>query len=496
MRKKLILLLIIFGFNNIFSQDFNKCKVDFHLFDEKDKFDKNDIGKEYILRLDNFPDYNLRKDSNRTYQQVKVELTEKLKENREYNKDNEAVKDSLIEYYTDIAHNIGVNIVWWSKWKVADKDELKDYKKRKNAYNRKAKIGLIPKGAVIDKDYKSTSYYERTSGYGRYWDSSITLPEIISDSVQISNDYLYKKEQKRIRDDLPIFWVYSLGGDEVKISYDNSNREFNFPIGVKPVFEFNEYENTVFSLVEIKKKNHLNAFDKLVFHTKELALNVINYKYQKNYEEPLIDKSVGLFFDKKRLTKIDELLNSLMTKNITIENSNSILKNPKIEDISFDFKSINISYLSNNSLHKIEFHLNDNISNNKITLPIYYTDCYNEQLIQFNNLKLPKDFYSNLDLKRALKISIQSEPKWVSYQINKIILTNKSNWVIKYNKITGLKDSRFMLADVYFKNVGTKKCFLQQEVLFLQKLDPLNEYVHPIIPSLPQNFKPYPCNLK
>ena len=82
------------------------------------------------------------------------------------------------------------------------------------------------------------------------------------------------------------------------------------------------------------------------------------------------------------------------------------------------------------------------------------------------------------------------------FQVVRLIMTDKSRWAIVTNRYTGLRESRFMLADVYVKSKVSGKCYLQQEVYFSQGADPFDGFIYSTFVSVPQTLQPYPCDLK
>jgi hypothetical protein len=111
-------------------------------------------------------------------------------------------------------------------------------------------------------------------------------------------------------------------------------------------------------------------------------------------------------------------------------------------------------------------------------------------------LKLKPDQKNDPALKKTLLIAIESSPEWINYKIEQLILTNESYWTIVTNKYTGLKESRFMYADVYVSSSKNGKCYYQKEVYFTQKIDPFGNFVYSMFVSVPQTLQPYPCSLK
>jgi len=491
----LTLTVIILGFNQVFGQDFNECKVDFFLLESQESFSTDDNGREYVIISDNLPDYEIKNKPTKTLEEIKSELSEKLKDNKDYNKNNPVVRDSLVDYYSELAHNVGVNIIWWEKWRETTEDELKEYKKRIKAYDKQASNGFHNLPGV-------------GTGYGKYWDPSIPKPEVIDENTQIRNNTLYQRKQKRIRDDLPLFWIQPKDSAFV-FQYDRDYREYTFPIGATPVFDFASYKTSSFVLRNEKQGNYSSMWKLLAFIVdNKHKLAMYNFKFNQGQYAPTKDYSIDIFYDKKKLTKIDEFLTSLKSKELVIQADGEEFINPSITDISFNLKALNISFASDGKSYTKEFEgypdpnyrydngWTDRRAKQIYNFPIYYTDCYNKKLENFNNLTLRNDYINDHALKKQLNNALTSSPEWLNYSIEKVILTNKSQWVIVTNRYTSIKESRFILADVYAKSTKTGKCYLQKEVYFSQKLDPLGEYVYSIFVSVPQTMQPYPCNLK
>lgn len=493
--KALSLTVIIFGFNQVFGQDFNKCKVEFFLLESQESFNTDNNGREYVLISDNIPDYEIKNKSTKTLQEIRSERTEKLKDNEDYNKNNPVVRDSLIEYYSELAHNVGVNIIWWEKWREATEGELKEYKKRIKDYNKQA----------------SNGFHNLSGGntaYGKNSEASIPKPEVIDENTQIRNTTLYQRKQKRIRDDLPLFWIQPKDS-AFFFQYNPDTREYTFRIGATPVFDFAPYKNSSFVLRNEEQGNYSSMWELLTFIVDdEHKLAMHKFKLNQGQYEPTMDFSVNIFYDKKKLAKIDEFLNSLKLKELVIQADGEEFINPTITNISFNLKSLNISFTSNGKSYSKEFEgysdpnyrydsgWPDRRAKQIYNFPIYYTDCYNKKLEDFNNLTLSGDYINDPTLKKQLYNALVSSPEWLNYSIEKVILSNKSQWVIVTNRYTGFKESRFILADVYAKSTKTGKCYLQKEVYFSQKLDLLGEYIYSFFVSVPQTMIPYPCNLK
>jgi hypothetical protein len=492
--KILILNSFISFIGQSFSQDFNECKVDFFLLESQESFDYGDNGKEYVLILDNVPNYEVLERPGQTLKEAQDELSSKLKDNLDYNKNNPIVRDSLIKYYTELEHKIGANIIWWEKVRNATEDESKEYKKRLKAYNKK----------VI---YCFQTFPDGSRGYGNYWDPSIPKPEFIDSNTIVKNDIIFRKNQKRIRDDFPIFWIQSKDSSLVFI-YKDDNREYNFPVGTTPIFDLFPYKNSKFILSNEKQGIHSSMWKLLVFIVDDkYKLAMYNFKFNPGQYEPTKDYSIDILYDKKKLAKIDEFLSSLKSKELVIQTDGEEFINPTISDISFNLNAITISFTSNGESFTKEFegysdpnyHYDsgwpDRRSKQIYNFPIYYTDCYSKKLEDFNTLNLRGNYINDPKLKNQLFNALTSSPDWLNYSIEKVILTINSQWVIVTNKYTGLKESRFVYADVYVKSNKTGKCYLQKDVYFTQKLDPFNEYVYYIFVSVPQILEPYPCNL-
>jgi hypothetical protein len=496
MKKILILIIFCFYLNNINAQNFSDCQVDFFLLESQEKLSSYDYGKEYVMRINNLPDYELKDRSNKNKKELRDELNEKLRDNADYNRDNLKVKDSLIEYYSEQLHKAGINIIWWEKLRNANENEIKEYKKRQKAYYKNPSSTQLNIVQGISIPIKKTEQ------------KSDVAPEFINDSIQIVNIILYKRKQKIIRDDLPIFCIQGKDG-VLKPVYDEE-RDYILPVGMTPVFVFSSYSNSTFILKNIAS-NIFGNENQIDFIVNEEKVSLYNYKFKINQNkdnQSIKDISIDLFYDKKKLAKIDEFLTGLKSKKLVVQSDGEEFINPLISSFKFDYNSLDISFSINGKIYSKRFEGikdpnfrynnsdQEQIEKTVFDLPIYYSDCYIKSSSQFNNLKLRSDFINNPDLKKKLEDAVSSSSQWLNYEIVGVILTNKSQWTILTNKYTGLKESRFLFADVYFRNTMNDKCYYQEDVYFTQKADVMQGFVYSMFVSSPQSFQPYPCNLK
>lgn len=539
-KQLLIFIFVSFNLCNLLAQNFESCKIDFSILEQQESFDKQDIGKEFILINNNIPSFKPIDAPNKSVIELKSELNEKLNDNIEYNKNNLLVRDSLISYYSNLIDKKGITLLWWEEIGIASSNELIEFKnsikeidkgvtgefdekgrwKHKIVKNYNSAIFITPEEynmyvVYLQIENSGKSLNEKTlgqipNGYKVYQDFETfelsldryyklkSFPEIIL----IKNGIKYKLHISNTPTNTPIFAIQDKDSNKV---FNASNNVYAFQIGIKPEFDLLQYSNSKIILKNVQEEQWPNTPSLLEYIIDDkLKLSVINFKFV-NQNDKSIDRSVEIFFDKKKLILINSLLTSLKSESLVIQSGDNVIIKPKITDVSFDFKSIKLSFTFEDKPYHKEFEIYTNIDesstpdiSNKqsINIPIYYYDCYDKKLQDFNNLTLVADYKNDPTLKKQLYNALVSSPEWLNFSIQKVIITNKSQWVIVTNNYTGLKESRFIFADIYAKSTKTNKCYLKKEVYFTQKLDPLNEYIYPIIVSVPQDMEIYPCNLK
>lgn len=485
MKKHLQIVFVLFLFQaSVNSQDLNKCKIDFFLLEsQKESLGPRDEGKEFLINIHKFPNYSMIGSPSKSKEELQRELAEKLKDNQDYNKNNSTLRDSLIDYYSSQINKTGVTLIWWEKKRQINESEQKEYKKRIREYDRKASFGF----------YDLPNRGGRA--YGKNWDPSIPRPEYINDSTLIvKNNEIWVREIKIVPANVPLFWIQDKDSS-LKVTYNNE--KYFLPVGVQPFFDPYRFQNSSLILRNESGSAFSNIWTKFSF--------IVDNKYKLSIDNYLflggIDKSREIFYDKKKLQKVNEFLETLKSKRLIIEYQNEIIKYPKILKSIFDYntQTLAINIEINGEEKNLVFEgKKDMNSVLKITfdLPIYDQDCYNQKILEFNNIKLNSDYFNNPALKKTLLSALESSPEWMNFKIGKVILTNKSQWTIVINKYTGLKESRFMFADVYFTSTIDNKCYFQKDVYFNQKADPIDGFIYSIFVSVPQSFQQYPCNLK
>lgn len=522
-KKIIVVLAIHLIINGTYGQDFNDCKVDFFPLKIKTQFDINDNGKEFILNVDNIPSYELLAGPPKTKRELQIELTEKLRDNQDYNKDDSYIRDSLITHYNNLIDHLGIALFWWDYIGEATKSELKDFKKtikqkeigretiffkQYTSYSSTNFITLaeynlymwfmqieksdveLTEEAINKKVSRNRDYH----GFGSFENALKRYRQIESfpHIVLLLNNKKFKLNSKIIPSECLILTIQHIDSSKI-VSGGIYGDIIEFPIGLKPIFKLNDIENSKFEFIYHPDINYtLQVIGKLDFKVdNNQRLTVCNFR---SYKKGLIfDKSTSMFYDKKKLIKINEFLTNLQSKNLVFSDNSDEFKTMQIHDFKFDYKSITLVFSNTDGVIERTY---DIIEYPNFDFPIYYEDCYKQTLEAFNDLKLKPDYIIDSDLKQELFNAISTSPEWMNYEINRIILTSKSQWIIVTNKYTGLMKSRYLVADVYVRSTISKKCFCQEDVMFKQKADPIKGFIYSIFTSVPQFLKPYPCNLK
>lgn len=505
MKNRLTLLLLSFiSFNFLFSQEINNCKVDWKILESQETFDSEDNGKEFILNLNRVPKYIIESPTNLTHDQIEKELRSKINENKERNNSDPKIADSLKKHYTELYNNAGTVIFWWENLRPANETEKKELLKRIKLHDKKSKMGFIPANA----------YSNETTGYGKYWDDTIPRPEFIDNKTIICDGQIYIKKERKIRCDDPIFYQsYNASSLKncapVEKFYIPEKKQYNFPLGLKPLFDLTPFAKSTFVLKNESQGGTSRLWSSLNFVISDsIKISLMNYKTSQGQYLPSKDLSIDIFLEKSRVSNIHEYLTSVKNQNLVFIYEGEELLNPKIDDISYDFNSLTFKVTSNNKPYNLIFYgtFDQNFQYDEgwpdkraqmiFNLPIYKSDCYLKEIEAFNNLKLNSDQFTDPQLKSELLSAIEKSPEWANYKIQRIILTNQSRWSIVTNKYTGLKESRFLLADVYVKSTKNDNCFLVKNVYFTQKADPIFGFVYSLFVAHPHDIKKYPCNLK
>ncbi len=452
--KQIFILLVLasISVNYLKSQDFNKCLVDLSAINPSLTINYKDYDKEYQL----IPE--------------------------------------LIPNYKKTSENNGFELIWYQYERDLSTKEIKKYKKRLNDFRR-----------LVLESFGST-----------FNDNATNHPWIWNDSTIVRACKLYVRKKKTIDSKLPVFFkhdgitketskcspdiqeIMSLENDVYsRYDYAKGNRSnvkesFN-KIGNIPVLDLLEYKDFKW----LYKRKSYSITEGGFF---EVSSDSISYSFfiKRNF-----NKAANFLWKKEQVKKINILCKVLSSNEITLIYSNdSIVKNPEVLDVVyyFDKMKLTINFNRNSKKESLDvFIINTtekNVKYNIVKHPIYYTNCFDSTLIFFNKLTLDDDYFEDNNLKKALYNTVVFSSDWLNYKIESVILTNKSQWNIVTNKYTDLVKSRFIFADVYAKNTRTGKCFLIKDVYFSQKLDPIGIYTYSIFVASPQNFYPYPCNLK
>ncbi|MCX6352820.1 MAG: hypothetical protein NTX03_13325 [Bacteroidetes bacterium] len=504
-----ILSPFIFCFTSIYCQDFDKCKVDFFLLESQKSFDNLDTGKEFIILQENVPNYDFNDSFKKTPKEVENELNDKLRDNKDYNKNNLLAEDSLINHYSNLYDRIGITILWWEFVETASMDEIKqlqesirDNKEMPIEFGRYVKEYSSSTFVTQEEFFMYVNFFqieksgerldEETFGklentviinqnFGGFEKALKRCNQIkkFPDIFMIKYGQKYRLSRKVIPAKKPIFAIQPK--DSTKNIFRWNKVLYTFQIGIKPIFNLTEFINKPIVLNEVQGDPNLITpmFLKFIVD-KRYKLQVINYikedcpslefRSNKWVSKTAKNSSTDIFYNKRKLNKINEFLTELKTKSVVIQSEGVEFINPKINEIVFNFNSITINLTSNGKevkkIFKAEkdpnFIYNSSYPERQaktiFDLPIYYTDCYNESNKEFSNLKLPKDFLTEPSLKTLLSHSLSSNPDWSNYYaVNRIILTEQSSWRIQTNKYTGLQEKRFILADAYVTSKQTGK---------------------------------------
>jgi hypothetical protein len=418
----LIVVLCIFFFPvGLYAQDFEKCKVDFSILESQTTLIE---GNEYIFRYNNIINCELKN----VYPNTKTEI-------------------------------------WWEKYRNANEEEIKEYKKRyKSYYKNHSPMQLNITNGINIPIRKAQQ-------------QSLLSPEFINDTLQLANGILYSKKTKVIRNDLPIFWIQD---KDSSLSVQDDDYNYTLPIGMTPVFDLSLFNNSTFFIQGIIKtmfgdKNRIN----FIVGNKKITL--YNYKYRNgDNDRPLIiDVSINLFYDKSKLIETDNFFSELKSKDLIINQNDNVFVDCKISSYRLFFDSLQINFSSKGKEYSKTFHTvkdpeykydyqeQDKIPQTVFDLPIYYSDCYNKIDNQFKNLTLKSNYINNPNLNKQLYDALSNSREWMNYEIIKVILTNQSQWTIRLNRYTGLQDSRITVADAYVRNTWNDNCYYQSEVMFI-----------------------------
>ncbi len=497
-------------------QDFSNCKVDFSLMKQKEKIDASDRGKEFVIIDGNFPNYTYDGGLNGDINPLKAELKSKLKDNEEFNKNNPFVIDSLKTKYDLALQDKAYLRLYWTEFTgELNKKEIKEFQSNNfiKAYlSEKEFFYCLYDQLMKESDGDVSGQVSETH---RQLKNAVVNPNINTGAFDINSgvkiyigNRIYKVNNKVIPRYDPFFVIgnidTTLGASlNIKKEVVSANSDENYiafsyvPINRRPVFELSELINSELTL-ENDGLMKFTSSNKSIYQLCNYFFNSIN-----------INKSISLLFDKKRLDKINEFLKSITNDKLVIETTEGAFLNPKINSFKFNYSNLEVSFTADGKEYTKTFtpsakHKHSIVNDQKKTslselnfiFPIYHQDCYNKTVQNFNNLKLNSDAINDPELKKKLMNSLVSSSEWLGYKADKVILTNQTQWFVETNKWTGLKQSRYIYADVYFKNLKDGKCYLEKDVYFYQKLDPFNSVIYNLFCASPQTPIVYPCNLK
>lgn len=521
MNKLIITITFLLLFNLLAkSQDFSKCKVDFSLLAYKASLTREDEGREFVFVNKYFPKYEYTSSQNKSISALKDELKNKLIDNKNYNKDNSVIKDSLNQHYTALINKESfIKIVWKEYIGEASKEELKALKNNKKLPNNlltnsdysfyiESIVSQIEEGKVIGNELSSSlSNY----GFNNVEDATSRINEIkaMQDIIVVNGQHKYKFRERNISKFDPLFIIGKRdtiidGGNrtnvEPRFTYYNNFTLIQVPVIQRPIFEAEELDG---------KKLVMKRSDPLTFTMNETQLITLsNFNFSENEFGNKQNKSVQLLYESERLSRVNSMLTELKSKKLTIKIGEELYSNSTVSQLNFLFNGIEIIFESNNNKisHIFNSKINTEIQYNSgynrsmstipiYNFPIYYSDCYNKEQELYNNMTLPKDKINDEKLKASLLTSAQNSTLWMNYKIEKLILTNESAWIVETSKYTGLQKSRIIFADIYYKSTRTNKCYYET-VYFSQKLDPFNQFNYLINVGEPALQTIYPCNLK
>lgn len=523
MKNRFIILTIALLTLKSSGQDMNNCRVDFTIMQSKSKFDAEDREKEIILIKQNLPKNNFVPTSMKSISVIQKEWDEKIKDNKEYNKGNPFTKDSLDFIYSSLLyHNSYLEIYWKTYLGELDKDESKQIKKSKSnsltGYISEIEYNFYLQALICEA--KGQTFPECIlKGFENNFES-VEKALIVYNNIKTQNEIKlivgnrkYLVKSKRISRYETVFVAgksdTTIGASlrlfkTLWISNSGPMAVGDVPFDQRPIFDYRELDNKKIIIdrtypdeSRIKLKTEDN-----------IEINLYNY-FIKFDNSVNINNLVNIIYDKKRHEKVNELLNSLPNKDLMIDTDEGEFVKPKLNSFTFNFNSLSVNFTSNGKEYTKTFYptkttkyaiVDDTkkptISELNFVFPIYNYECYNKTVQEFNNLKLKNDFITDAPLKNKMLNTLLSSREWTNYKVEKVILTEQSQWVIETNKYTGLKQSRYIFADVYYKNTKSGKCYLEKDVYFAQKLDPFNSVTYYMYCAMPQAGTIYPCNLK
>jgi len=504
-----------------FGQSFDNCIVDFYPFKIKTEFSSKDNGK--IFKFENFPIYETLPEPVNTKRELQIELNKKLVQNQDYNNNDKKTRDSLLIQYNNKINEFGKVIIWWEELGQMSKAESKDYRKTiKQVESGRGTVNYSKYKSYSSDKYISPEELELYMWFSQVEESDTKLTkdaidrkinnkhnywhfgsfenalkryrqiEGFDDIVLVSNDVKYKMKTKRIPSYYPIFTLQNIEGNKV-ISSGIYGDIYRFPIGLLPLFNFDELENMEAEFIfQNQIPYSLQILGKLDFKVGDnQKLTIYNFN-------PDLDSShlKRLFFtiqDKLKLSKMDNFIQNLIGQDFIISDSPDGFIQVKAINFEYNSESIIMTYLQNGEEVKRSFPIH---KYSDFNLPIFQPGCYLEVLEAFNKQRIYPDYFNNPELKQKLLDAIDTSPYWMNYDIKNIIFTSKSQWMVVTNRYTGLIESRYIVADVYVKNTMNSKCYYKKDVMFKQYADPIHGFIYSIFTGSPQLLTPYPCNLK
>lgn len=455
MKTQVKIVLLTLMWTNIFSQDFSTCKINLSVFVPQEKFHHLvDDGKEVVLIKENLPNYNKLL--------VQATVLNYFEENRQAT--NKEIK-KYQKYQSKFVNNIGRYFT--ANGKTIDPQEIPFF----------INDTTIIKGTTI--------YFPKSK--------KIEREEIyfyLTKAKKLDNMRGYKASEQETANFLHSYCNINLPLS-LSLKKGNGMDTVIIPIGSEPIFNFSFFENKKILV------DYSYTAKNVKFKTDGYT---IGYFSGGPNPENLINT---IFVRASTVNKINNRINELLKdKFAIIDKQGNVTQDLQLKSIAYNYAdgSIKINYNQDGQLiipcyeyknpneQKTEYYFN---------APLYNSQCYSGANKDFQNLKVPKDYKEDPKLKAELIKALKSSPMWSDYEIIQLFLTEKSEWKMWQREYDIFVRSRIMLADAYIKNKSNSKCLLAKEIWFEQKNDPIKGFIYEIqISSQPQDFIPYPCDLK
>lgn len=454
--KNILILLLLITYGQTYSQSYDDCLYKY----KKDllpqsKISSEDEGKNFILIKNNFPNYNL-VDTN------------------------------------------SYSLIWYEFLRAPTKTELANYYDSLKLYRKNVILG----------NFNGNGYYKTR-----------TKPWIINDSLEIHESGVYKIKKKKISKnnivlyfkpifDPPITEFTSFEKDIKKgcnifSAYSSQlvNGAVRLDVGCTPIFDSTYLFKQKFTV----KYSRIDLLGTLWFSFYTSKNEKIEYAFYGDIENDYNYNGIGiksvmkLFYRESAISAINKKLSEIKNNNLALLNSIGNFDKITIDTAIFDYTTNDIILKYNKGKDTIiKFIEVPNVwIKGNFNVALYKKDCIDQIAKNFAELKLPVSSKNDPATINNLLTVISKSPKWSNYTIQKIILTEYSDWKQYRDKWGIAIEGRALFVDVYVKDNTTNKCYLEKDVWFNQRYDILQGYIYEIeVLSYPDNLAPYPCNLK